>query len=217
MGKELTAKGQATRRRILEGAAAEFRRRGVAQTTLDHVAERTATSKGQLFHYFPDGREQLLLEVAELEAACVLEDQQPHLGRLDSWDAWDAWRDLVLARYRRQGDECALSMLIGQIGRSSPAAQALTGRLLRDWQGQLAAGIRRMQAGGLIAGSHDPERTAAAFVAAIQGGVVVLLTTGDIGVLESGLDVVLAHLRQARSPMAGVPTQAGGVESPMRA
>src|SRR5258708_3677311 len=49
----LTAKGEATRRRIIEGAAAEIRDRGVAATTLDDIREHTQTSKSQLFHYFP--------------------------------------------------------------------------------------------------------------------------------------------------------------------
>ena len=47
----LTARGRATRQRLVEGAAAEFRRRGVAATTLDDVLAATRTSKGQLFQH----------------------------------------------------------------------------------------------------------------------------------------------------------------------
>ena len=57
MSPKLTPKGAATRQRIIEGAAAEIRERGVAVTTLDDVRARTGTSKSQLFHYFPDGKE----------------------------------------------------------------------------------------------------------------------------------------------------------------
>jgi AcrR family transcriptional regulator len=192
--KRLTRKGEATRARIVDGAAAEFRRRGVADTTLDHVIERTETGKGQLFHYFPGGREELLIAVAEREAARVLTDQEPHLGRLATRADWEAWRAAVVDRYRRQGDECPLSMLVSQIGRSSPAGRTVTTALLRDWEAELTAGVRRTQASGGIDATHDPDRTAAAIVAAIQGGVVVLLATGEIGHLEAALDLVLAHL-----------------------
>ena len=89
----LTAKGQATRQRIIEGAAAEIRAGGVQNATLDDVLARTRTSKSQLFHYFPGGKEQLLLAVAEYEAQTVLDDQQPYLGELTSWAAWQRWRD----------------------------------------------------------------------------------------------------------------------------
>jgi len=94
----LTVKGIATRQRIIDGAADEIREHGVAATTLDDVLVRTATSKGQLFHYFPGGREDLLLAVADYESDRVLQDQQPYLSRLDSWAAWQAWRDTVVRR-----------------------------------------------------------------------------------------------------------------------
>ena len=125
---KLTAKGQATRQRIIEGAAAEIRERGVAVATLDDIRARTQTSKSQLFHYFPDGKEQLLLAVAEHEAQMVLDDQQPYLGALTSWAAWQRWRDAVVDRYRRQGQHCPLAVLMSEIGRSTPGAQAVTRR-----------------------------------------------------------------------------------------
>ena len=106
---ESDGEGTATRQRIIEGAAAEIRERGVAVATLDDIRARTQTSKSQLFHYFPDGKEQLLLAVAEHEAQTVLDDQQPHLGALTSWAAWQRWRDAVVDRYRRQGQHCPLA------------------------------------------------------------------------------------------------------------
>jgi AcrR family transcriptional regulator len=110
----LTAKGRATRERIIEGAAAEVRARGVAVTTLDDVRARTQTSKSQLFHYFPGGKEQLLLAVAGHEARRVLSDQQPHLSALTSWAAWGRWRDAVVQRYRRPGQHCPLTVRMSE-------------------------------------------------------------------------------------------------------
>ena len=52
-----------------------------------------------------------------------------------------------------------------------------------------------MQQQGKIAGSVDPSRAAAALLAGIQGGVSVLLNTGDISYLEAALDVGIAGLR----------------------
>lgn len=49
MHKELTAKGKATRNRIIEGAAAVLREKDVSIATLDDVMARTRTSKSQLF------------------------------------------------------------------------------------------------------------------------------------------------------------------------
>ena len=102
---------------------------------------RTATSKSQLFHYFPDGKEELLLAVARYEADRVLADQQPQLGELTSWPAWLAWRDTVVARYLGQGQHCPLSMLVSQLGRGTPGAKAVVTELLHRWQAEIAAGI----------------------------------------------------------------------------
>lgn len=190
-----TKKGAATRQRIVEGAAAEIRDRGVALTTLDDIRARTHTSKSQLFHYFPDGKEQLLLAVAEHEAEQVLADQQPHLGALNSWAAWQRWRDAVVDRYRRQGQSCPLSMLMSEIGRSTPGAQAVTATLMRRWHDEITAGVRAMQDQGKVAGGIDAERSAAALLAGIQGGVGILLATGDLSYLEAALDVGIATLR----------------------
>jgi AcrR family transcriptional regulator len=198
MAGTLTLKGLATRERIVEGAAAEVRENGIATLTLDDVCSRTRTSKSQLFHYFPDGKEELLLAVAQHEAERVLRDQQPQLGSLTSWRAWQAWRDTVVERYRRQGQQCPLSVLVSHLGRSSPAAQAVTSQLMTQWQGEIEAGIREMQRRGKVAPRLDVPQVAAALLAGVQGGVVIMLSTGELTHLEAALDVGIEHLRTYR-------------------
>ncbi|MCV7378033.1 TetR family transcriptional regulator [Mycobacterium alsense] len=191
-----TAKGRATRRRIIEGAATEIRVHGVAQTTLDDIMSRTRTSKSQLFHYFPGGKEQLLLAVAKYESQMVLDDQQPHLSALTSWAAWQRWRDAVVGRYRRQGQNCPIAVLMSEIGRTTPGAQAVTAELMAKWHGAIATGIREMQEQGKVAGRVDAERAAAALLAGIQGGVGIMLATGDLSYLEAALDEAIGALRR---------------------
>ncbi|WP_093270882.1 TetR/AcrR family transcriptional regulator [Saccharopolyspora shandongensis] len=194
----LTKKGAATRQRIIDAAAAEIRERGVGTTTLDDIGRRSGTGKSQLFHYFPDGKEQLLLAVAQREADRVLDDQQPHLGQLTSWAAWRRWREAVVERYRGQGVHCPLGVLITEIGRHSQAAQAVTAQLLGQWQRQVQTGIEHMQEVGQVSRHLDAERTAGALIAAIQGGVTILMSTGSAEHLESALDLCLDYLRTAR-------------------
>ena len=192
----LTAKGLQTRRRIIEGAAAQLRGEAGLELTLDDVRASTHTSKGQIFHYFPGGKDELLLEVARYEAGRVLEEQQPYLGLLDSWDAWDAWRDAVVARYREQGAECAMSALTRQVGVTRGATE-ISRTLLANWQAYLRRGLEKMQAGGLIDPALDVEAASAAFLASIQGGVVIMQATGLTYHLETGIDAFLTQLRAA--------------------
>ncbi|WP_413755478.1 TetR/AcrR family transcriptional regulator [Streptomyces sp. MMBL 11-3] len=189
-----TRKGAATRLRIVEAAAAEIRERGANATTLDDVGRRSGTGKSQLFHYFPKGREELLLAVATHEADRVFESQQPYLGELTSRAAWEAWRDLVVEQYRDQGSYCPLGVLISDVGRYSPASQEIAARLVRRWQECVRAGIEATQAAGEAHRELDADRTAAAVVGAIQGGVTVLLSTGSTEHLEAGLNLCLDHL-----------------------
>lgn len=88
----LTAKGAATRQRIVAAAAEEIRAHGIAETTLEDVTARSQTGKSQIFHYFLGGKDELLVAVVHYEADRVLSDQQPHLGALDSWAGWQVHR-----------------------------------------------------------------------------------------------------------------------------
>lgn len=191
----LTPKGQATRARLVEGAAEVLRERGVVASTLDDIRARTGTSKSQLFHYFPEGKDQLLLAVAQYEADRVLDDQQPHLGCLDTWDAWYRWRDVVVARYEQQGDHCPLGSLFQHVGRAMPGARAIVVTLLRTWQEDLAGGIRALQRGGHLPTSLDVDEAAAALLAGIQGGVTIMMSTGDSTHLRAGIDWWIARMR----------------------
>jgi hypothetical protein len=50
---------------------------------------------------------------------------------------------------------------------------------------------------GKVASRLDAERTAAALLAGIQGGVVVMLATGQITHLEAALDQAIERLRDS--------------------
>lgn len=184
------------RNRIIEGTAAHLRSDEPGTVTLDDVRAWTGTSKSQLFHYFPEGKEELLLEVARYEAERVLEDQQPHLGALNSWASWGRWQDAVIARYRAQGARCPLASLMSQVD-SVPGASQVAISLLNRWQEYVRQGITAMQAQGDIAPQLDAQSTAAAFIAGIQGGVTILRSTGDTAHLEAIFGLLTSYLQAA--------------------
>ncbi|MFF4837472.1 TetR/AcrR family transcriptional regulator [Streptomyces sp. NPDC001315] len=190
----LTTKGRATRQRIIEGVSAHLRSDVPGTVTLDDIRAITGTSKGQLFHYFPSGKEELLLAVAHFEAERVLTDQQPHLDALTSWSAWSRWRDALVARYRAQGPQCPLGNLMDQVG-TTPGAAEVAATLLTRWQRLVREGITTMQAQGLIDPALNADRAAAAFIAGIQGGVQMIRSTGDSTHLEAVVDILIDHLK----------------------
>src|SRR5581483_796425 len=95
-----TAKGLATRERIVEVAAALIYSGGVAGTSWEDVQKGAGVSASQLYHYFGD-KQGLVRAVITHQTRALLERQQPHLASLDSLEALRAWRDL-LVEGRRQ-------------------------------------------------------------------------------------------------------------------
>lgn len=203
----LTPKGAATRGRIVEAAADLILARGVGGTNLDDICTGTATSKGQLFHYFPGGKRELVSAIAAFQSDRVLDAQRPYLDTLDTWEAWDGWRDAVLAHYGSQAHwGCPIGALTAELIRNEPArATELFGHMNR-WRAYLETGLRRMQSTGLLRADANPETLALATFAALQGGLLLTQQMESIKPLEAALGGALATLHAAAAPRAGRTT-----------
>jgi AcrR family transcriptional regulator len=199
MERVLTARGAATRQRIVEAAAALIRELGVADTGLDDIGAATATSKSQMFHYFPGGKTDLLHAVAVHEAGQVIADQQPYLGDLTSWRKWQAWRRQVIQKYDAQRDRCPMTALTTHMGKATPATREIVSNLYDTWCQYLAAGVQALKDAGEIDPSIDVDATATAVLAAIQGGVLMMQATDDISYLETALGEALDAMRRPPS------------------
>lgn len=198
MERVLTAKGAATRQRIVEGASMLIREHGPANVGLDDIRAVTATSKSQLFHYFPDGKADLLLAVARHEAEQVLAEQQPMLGDLTTWRKWQAWRRQVIERYAAQGQRCPLSALTAQLG-ANPATQSIITDLYARWHAHLATGVEALKDSRTIDPAIKADPAATTILTTINGGAHLLRATGDVRHLEVSLTEVLNGLRSPRS------------------
>src|ERR1700761_5503327 len=112
----ITAKGAATRGRIVEAADDLVLERGVGGASPDDIRAGTATSKSHLFHYFPGGKHELVRAIAAFQAERVLDAQRPYLDALDSWEAWQGWRDAVVAYYGAQPHwGCPIGALVAEL------------------------------------------------------------------------------------------------------
>jgi hypothetical protein len=74
---------------------------------------------------------------------------------------------------------------------------------MNRWRSYLEAGLRRMQAAGLLRDDADPQTLALATFAALHGGLLLTQMMESIGPLEAALDGALATLRAAAAPLAG--------------
>ncbi|WP_026912633.1 TetR/AcrR family transcriptional regulator [Patulibacter minatonensis] len=191
-----TAKGEATRARIVEATADRILAAGLGGTSLDDVRADTATSKSQLFHYFPGGKAELVRAVVDLQGRRVLDAQRPALDALDDWPSWEDWRSRLLAHYDAQhGWGCPIGSLATEAAATDPVLAGELTAYLRDWAALLAAGVGRLRAAGHLRAEADPERLGVAVLAAVEGGLLLTRTEQGLWPLEAALDGALAHLR----------------------
>ena len=191
-----TAKGRATRARIVAAAAALVREHGAAETSLDEVIEHAGVSKSQLYHYFQD-KADLLRAVVTHQADMVLAVQEPQLQALDSWSAIRAWFDrLVMLQVERQGcGGCPIGSLVPQLAETNDAARAELSVSFDRWEGYLREGLVAMRAREVLRADADIEALVTATMAAIQGGLVLTQARRDPAQLARALDAAYAHLR----------------------
>jgi len=187
-----TARGRATRERIVAAASELVGERGVAETSIDDVIELAGASKSQLYHYFDD-RSALLRAVVAHNADGVLGDLPP----LDSWNAIRSWFDALvdLQLDRRGCGGCPIGSLVGQLAESDEQARLELAHSFERWEAHLRAGLRAMQRSGRLDRRADPAKLATGTVAAVQGGLLLTQTKRDPAKLAVALDAAFAHLR----------------------
>lgn len=190
-----TAKGEATRARIVEAAVDRLVVGGVANLTLDGVLDATRTSKGQLFHYFPSGKDGLCRAATERQVDRLIAASLPE--RLDTWQAWERWVDATVRLHERQSrdDACEVAALAGRALDTDPEVRAVVAHAYERWAEALTGQLAAMRAGGLLRADAPAEDLASAVVAALQGGAVVDKATGSHDHLRRSLRQALVLLR----------------------
>jgi AcrR family transcriptional regulator len=187
----LTAKGQATRERILAVAAELILRQGVAHTGLDDVRRAAGVSGSQLTHYFRD-KQTLIDDVIVWQADTTLEREPA----LDSIDAWHRWADQVVARQtaRKFQGGCDFGSLAGQLAEASPETRALLADGYDRWLERFRRELHTMRDQGRLRPDADPGSLANTLLAAMQGGVLLSQTLRRADPLRDSLDAALARL-----------------------
>jgi AcrR family transcriptional regulator len=192
----LTARGAATRDRIVHGAADLMYVKGVHATTLDDIREATGTSKSQLYRHFPD-KEALVRAVIALRGRQVIDRETDRLGRFSSYNGLIRWRNaLVAANALKSGAYgCALGSMASEVADHDEQARITLADLFKTWEELIAAGLRRMQVKGTLKPSANPDELAIGLMAALQGGYLLANTAHDVRPMEISIDLALAHLK----------------------
>jgi TetR/AcrR family transcriptional repressor of nem operon len=188
--RRLTRKGQETRQRIVDAAAALIFEQGVAHTTIEDVRAAAGVSSSQLYHYFDD-KPALVRAVIEYQADTIVGGQETF--DLSSLNGLRAWRDWVVEHQRELNCSggCPIGSLGSELAETDPEARAEVSDGFKRWETTIQNGLREMHARGRLTPNADPDSLALALLAALQGGLLLTQIQRDTKPLEAALDAML--------------------------
>lgn len=175
----LTAKGRATRDRIVQAAAQLIVTQGLSASNMENVRKAASVSGSQLAHYFAD-KSALIRAVIRRQIGVVVDfHRQPKLRELDSFDDFERWIDLNM-RYLRSigttGGTPTYHALTAQLAKSDDTTRATLAAGYWQWIEFLESAIQRMKDRGVLKTTADSRRLALVVVSAHQGGATLAFT-----------------------------------------
>jgi AcrR family transcriptional regulator len=176
--RRLTAKGRATRDRILQVAAELILREGLSTLNMDALRKAASVSGSQLAHYFAD-KQALIRAIVVRQIHVVLDfHRQAKLGALNTFDDFERWIDLNMRYLRRIGysGTPTYHALAGQLGKSDSATRETLASGYWQWIELLEQVIQQMRDNGLLVATADPRNLALVIVSAHQGGATLAFT-----------------------------------------
>jgi TetR/AcrR family transcriptional repressor of nem operon len=192
----LTAKGRATRERIVRAAAQLMADHGVARTTTKDVQAVAGVSASQMYHYFAE-KSDLVAAVIDDQSDLVLGGQELALAHVDSLAALSGWRDTMVTTMRSQNCEggCPIGSLAHELAESEPLARARLDRAFARWAALLKDSLSAAVARGELPAGADVDRIALALLAGLEGGVLLSQLRRDTAPLEAAIDTMIDYLR----------------------
>lgn len=174
----LTAKGRATRDRIVQAAAQLIVTEGLSASNMENVRRAASVSGSQLAHYFVD-KGALIRAVIRRQIAVVLDfHRHPALRGLNTFDDFERWIDMNMRYLRRIGyvGTPTYHALAGQLAKSDGTTRDALATGYRQWIDLLEKAIQRMKDDGLLVAEADPRQLALVIVTAHQGGGILTFT-----------------------------------------
>ncbi len=190
-----TRKGQASRGKILDAAAALFLRRGVHATSVDDILLESNMGKSQFYHYF-DSKEQLVEAVVEMQIQRIIAFLEPYARNLESWQDLEKWARAYLQLTESMGGYgCPIGIIaVDQTPESEIVTRAV--RVAFDhWVTLLEGGLLRMKSRGIFPANFDARRAAEFAGAAVQGGLMLTRTYQDSRYLDLATSQFVTYLR----------------------
>ena len=197
-----------TRGRVLDTSAQIFRRQGYVGTGLKQIVTEGDAPIGSIYHFFPDGKEQLGAEALARSGAryeklidLVFERSKDTPHAVATWFrlAADALESSDYA------DGCPIATVALEVASTNAKLRAVCADVFASWQERLAAQLR---ADGV--GTRDARALASFALACLEGTIILSRTARDTSALRANGALAADAVR------AAIPARAASRRRPPR-
>ncbi len=178
-----------TRARLVTATAALLQRQGYESTSVKAILTEAGATYGSLYHFFPEGKEQLAAEALRFGAEDFAALLRRGLESSDDLDTAVANCAIVLAESLRESewlDGCPVAATALEIIGRSPLIQQASDESLNAWRALIA---ERLVCGGVPA--HAAADLACTILSMLEGAELISRVAGD----DEALRIAATHLR----------------------
>ena len=211
----LSRKGEQTRARLVEAAKKVFERDGFLEARIVDIAETANLAPGGFYHYF-DSKEELFLEVAQMQEKRLTapSDERSEVDLGSAAEATERIRRANRVYLERYRDEAAIMGVIEQVSRYDEDVNAARMATMKHFVERAERFIRGLQRDGKVDPRLDPPMAADALGAMIARVAELWLVQGyrdyEFDEAVEQLSILWANalgLRDETSGRARTPTR----------
>lgn len=190
----LTAKGLATRDRIVGIAADLIHEHGVQATTNDDVRKAAGISGSQLSHYFHDKESLVRAVVARRAEQVLVIGRAEPTGPMDSIAALRHWASFFIERENISLTGCRFGSLASGVLKSDLDLKDVVSEGFERWETDFRGGFAAMRDRGELRPDADPSKLAYVILAAYQGGMLLAQAAQSVAPLEAALNGAIDYV-----------------------
>ena len=160
-----------TRKRLVAAAADMLSRRGLSSTSIRELAKHAQAPLGSTYHYFPNGKQQVVTEAVEYAGEVVARALGKALeaGPVPGLRAFlGLWRDIITKSRFRAGCPVLAVSVEEPSGEEARAALRAAATVFGQWESLLANSLRKNGAS-----KRQAEEIATLVVASVEGTVAL--------------------------------------------
>ncbi|MDY7220476.1 TetR/AcrR family transcriptional regulator [Denitrificimonas sp. JX-1] len=168
---------------LIETASRLFKLRGYCGVGLNDIIAESGVPKGSLYHYFPEGKEQLATAAINYTKQLVIEDiQQVFADASNPLDAFQTYVYELSKAFGEGGDPLGspIGTIAGETHTTSETIRLACDSTFKDWQAIYAE--KFLEAGY---SAQDSTSLAVTFHALTEGGILLALTSKSGKPLEA--------------------------------